>query len=1193
MAVKVPRFQVDRTLGSGSTGEVLHGELLEDFGGFAAGSEIAVKYLHASLTEEKRATLAFEREAETALTVRDPGLVRAIATGKDERGPFIIMEFVPGQTLREVLSERGPLPEPTLRSVATQVAGGLVALHEKGYVHGDVKPENIRLGADGRAVLVDLGFARRAGATDAPPPSSSPALADGSGSRAAGTLLYLAPERIRGEEGRASSDVFALGVVLYELATGVHPFAGDAPLSAESSRPSSRRVRPVSDVQAVVERLLEEEAEPASALEPMLSPFLDALLGACLERAREARPTAPILLDALTNAEASDWWRQRVDFETGAREAGRDRQHFTPLVGRTEDLETLRALAEAGLDTEGQAGAQVLWLEGELGAGKTRLARELVARLRSRKEPPLFLYGRSWATRENAPCQPLLRMLQRYLGLPRNGAPGDREFEHLSALVPPSEVETLMRALNPHGTEATPVSVPAALANWLVALAERHPVLLFLDDVHYADAETLRSLWLAAETLGDSRLFAVFACGTGQEARHQARLSNLHERLEDTVELHVHSLTSLCEVDVQELVRKMFDSQSPVLRLGTELWKQSQGHPGFLTELLRGMVSRGDMVESKQESDRYALTVAPSRLPRPENFERAVLDSFRALEEGDRAWLQRLSVVGRKIEPDFLLRSFEHTSIAEIDEVLARLVRTSWLTPHARRFRFSRPASREIIYKTISAGRRRRLHAGAAAALRPESGTPITISDAFQRAYHLRASEQFEELLGVLRPLLKRLQARGMPQRVWRLSTWGLDAIEALGSEMRHRELHLELLEGAANAADSLGRRTQQRALLDRLAESEAALSKGETKSVQLGRVYLLHGRYAASTGQNGLARGWFRNAANLFEEANDESLWSESLRRLSLVQAVVGDLDAAEDLARESLALAPDRSAERGYARLALATTYLLNDRLESALSETGRAVYRLRRVENANVSDALTQAQILRARIYRSLGRPLRALGAANRSLQLARTCGQRRLEAEAGARLGGLLLHVNRVDEAEARLRDSLLLASEVEDKTEQALASLFLGVLLAEADRSEAGTRLRAATRLARDTATPRVEALSLSIEARLDLQYARIERAQTGTRRARFLLNRYGAELFDRVVIEGTAALVSREAGSDESRHLEKELQRRLRRESARIESDRLRRRHRAASGRLLEAVLAKDGPLYPRLKGFEKPADRV
>ena len=317
MAVKVPRFEVDRTLGSGSTGEVLHGHLLEDCDDLPAGSEVAVKYLHASLSEERHATLAFEREAETALTVRDPGLVRAVAAGEDDRGRFIVMEYVPGQTLREVLRERGPLPEPTLRSVATQVAGGLAALHERGYVHGDVKPENIRLGSDGRAVLVDLGFARRTSAStdrsESAPPSAE---ARGSGTRGAGTLLYSAPERIRGEAGRASSDVFALGLVLYELATGAHPFARESSLSAESSRHSSGAQLPSAEIQAVVERLLRERAAPVTTVDPILSPFLDAVLRACLEPAREARPNSRELHEAFANGEASGWWRTRVDFET-------------------------------------------------------------------------------------------------------------------------------------------------------------------------------------------------------------------------------------------------------------------------------------------------------------------------------------------------------------------------------------------------------------------------------------------------------------------------------------------------------------------------------------------------------------------------------------------------------------------------------------------------------------------------------------------------------------------------------------------------------------------------------------------------------------------------------------------------------------------------------------------------------------
>lgn len=1192
--MKVPRFEVDRTLGSGSTGEVLHGILLEDSGSLSAGTEIAVKYLHASLTAERRATVAFEREAETALTVKHSGLVRAIARGKDERGPFIIMEYVPGQTLREVLEERGPLPEPTLRSVATQVAGGLGALHEAGYIHGDVKPENVRLDSTGRAVLVDLGFARRPsesqGQANVEVPTSPTASAN-SASRAAGTLFYLAPERLRGEPARAASDVFALGLVLYELATGVHPFSTHAKLNGDagSAQLSSRSsITPAAkpNAQQLIERVLAGELPPASFLDPMLSPLLDAVLEASLATERLERPTAEALHYIFEQGEACAWWRERVDF--GAAAAVRRRHYLTPLVGRRSELANLRRWASDALDSPSKSGATWLWLEGELGAGKTRLTRELAAQIRSQKTPPVFLRGRCSGMREGRPCQPLLNMLQRYLGLSRNGLPGNRDREHLAALVPPQEAETLMRSLDPHGTGGTPVSVPAALAAWFLALGERQAVLFSLDDVHHADAETLRALNLIAEGQQGTRIFAMLSVGNDETARHAESLSGLRERLSTNAGLHALELQDLTESDVQELTSQLFDHQSPVLRLGTTLWNRSHGHPGFLAELLRGMATRGDMAISKAEPSRYSLKISPSRLPRPTSFQRAIRDSFLALEEGDRAWLQRFAVVGRKIQTDFLLRAFKSTTRAEIDEVLSKLVRANWLVPLGKRFRFSSPVSRETIYRSISETRRKRLHALAAGALKPTPGSPITIADAFQRAFHLRTSKQYAELLLVLRPLVERLASSGMPQRVWKLSNWGLEAMAELETSSEQRAFHLELLEHSAHAAECLGHREEERGLLDRLAEYEITSETVDNEPLELGRIYLLHGRYSASTGNNGLARGWLKNAANCFEEANEPELRSESLRRLALVQAFSGELVDGQKQARAAISAAGDDPAALGRARLALATMYLLKDRLEAALSETHRAMVLLRDGRSEGANGAIAEGQVLRARIYRSLGRPLRALGAANRGLQLARGCGERRLEAEAGARLGGLLLYSNRIEEAEARLRDSLLLAREVEDKSGEALASLFLGVLLAEGDRGETRKHLQEATRLASEASLHRTEALSLAIEARLDRQDGHTKRSREGAKRAIYLVERYGAELFDRLVIEGTASLIAREFGEkQQAEKFEQSLRRRLKRESARLGTDRLRRRHRAASNRLLETVLSKDGPLYPRLRRSE------
>ena len=212
-----PRFRLTHELGSGASGRVVHGVLAEAFPPYPAGMEVAVKYLHRHLEKDPAALATFEAEAVAGRAIRHGGVVHVLHAGEDENGRYLLLPFVPGKTLRDVLEESGVLPEPLVRSIGSQIASGLAALHGAGMVHGDLKPENVRLDSEGNAVILDLGFARSAAPSKAPHRDPRP-----------GSLPYLSPEQARGGVGTETSDVFSLGVLLFELATGVHPFSAVA-----------------------------------------------------------------------------------------------------------------------------------------------------------------------------------------------------------------------------------------------------------------------------------------------------------------------------------------------------------------------------------------------------------------------------------------------------------------------------------------------------------------------------------------------------------------------------------------------------------------------------------------------------------------------------------------------------------------------------------------------------------------------------------------------------------------------------------------------------------------------------------------------------------------------------------------------------------------------------------------------------
>jgi serine/threonine protein kinase/tetratricopeptide (TPR) repeat protein len=1194
--VNLPRFRLDRELGTGSSGRVWHGVLLEPFEGLPQGAELAVKYLHPRLEQDPSALAAFEQEAQAGLAVRHEHVVRMLAQGRDAKGRFLVMRYCPGRTLREVFLEAGGLPEPQTRAIGAQISSGLAALHAAGYRHGDIKPENIRIDSEGRAVLLDLGFAERLGSRERTTTS------------ARGSLPYLSPEQARGERGGKAADLFALGVVLYELSTGVHPFArearelGGALPGFEAASGSSGAVTRAALERPQADQLLAAIATarfvPPSRIVPLLSPFLDAHLAGLLARDPERRPAAAQAQRQLEEGEAGEWWRAQLQFEAGQRRGGSgesDARHLLPLVGRERELELVQSAFECGVHRRVRAelavspesvppesataqGGACLILQGPAGTGKSRLINEFVSRARTSSDPPLYLYGRCRELDEERPCHPILRLLERYLRLPDGVAPRERERSELARMVPPRIVETLMRALDPHGEGSGGLSVPVALAIWLVALGREMPLVVFLDDAHWAREDTLETLELAAEKLGGTRTLLVVAARSENLWRAPLAQKRLEARLLALLPVFRLELENLDNAAVQDLVRALFHHTVAQLHLARTLHERSRGNPAHIAELLRGLHARGE-IRRHADGTGLELVIAPDRLPLPPSLNRAIQESYKRLSVNERSWLRRLAVVGGRIEADFLAQAFAPGERAEVDMVLARLVREGWLVPVGARYRFARPALREAVYRLLTREQRQRLHALAAEALKPAPERVPSMEDAFQRAFHLRAAQRHEELLAMLPGLLSRLLKSGEPQRVHALSRWGLEALEALPRERVLDRRYIELLEAAVDAADRLGFREGQREFLDRL--SDLAFDPDDDPEA-VGRVYLLHGRYAVSTGQFGLARGMLRNAVQLFEKSATTILLSEALRRLAHVQAQVGELTDARQLAERALALA-EVDAQRALARNALGVIDVLEDQLESALSHADSALALLRSDRGYHIPGAHAAAYLLRARVYRILGSPARALASASRAARLAAISGEKRLLAEISARLGGLLLDLNRPREAEARIREALRLSDAIEDRRGQAIAGLFLGILLWEQTDPEALQTLNSAGELARTIGLERLEAVALALMARVHREAGRLEEALELCERASQSLEQHGAELNDRIVIRGTHALVLATRGARaRSRRIERELEQRIESDNRRIRSPRLLLRHDRAARRLLEAVLSPEGPVYPR-----------
>ncbi|MEO5884408.1 MAG: protein kinase, partial [Candidatus Limnocylindrales bacterium] len=189
------------------------------------GREVAVKLLRPEYLRDPDFSSRFRQEAQNAASLSHPNVVTVYDYGEDPSGPFIVMEYVDGEDLATILRRNGPLPPTQAARIAAAVARALAAAHGRGIVHRDVKPGNVLIGRDGRVKVVDFGIARAIAEAQMTLPGTT-----------LGSVHYFSPEQARGESATTASDIFALGIVLYEMLTGSRPWEGDSAASVALAR---------------------------------------------------------------------------------------------------------------------------------------------------------------------------------------------------------------------------------------------------------------------------------------------------------------------------------------------------------------------------------------------------------------------------------------------------------------------------------------------------------------------------------------------------------------------------------------------------------------------------------------------------------------------------------------------------------------------------------------------------------------------------------------------------------------------------------------------------------------------------------------------------------------------------------------------------------------------------------------------
>ncbi len=257
-------YRVGKLIGAGGMGEVYEAEDLR------LGRRVALKVLPAAVAGDAERLARFTKEARALAALNHPGIVTIYGVDESEGEHFFTMELVEGRTLSDSIPNEG-LAVSRLLDIAIQLAGALAAAHEKGLVHRDLKPANVMLTAEDRVKILDFGLAK---ALPLPGGESGALTLDKTADGALlGTLPYMAPEQFAGRAADARSDLYSLGLVLYEMASGRHPFAART-------------------AAALLVAVMHEIPASLTSMNPAVPPDLDRLVARCLEKDPSRRPSS-------------------------------------------------------------------------------------------------------------------------------------------------------------------------------------------------------------------------------------------------------------------------------------------------------------------------------------------------------------------------------------------------------------------------------------------------------------------------------------------------------------------------------------------------------------------------------------------------------------------------------------------------------------------------------------------------------------------------------------------------------------------------------------------------------------------------------------------------------------------------------------------------------------------------------------
>ncbi len=669
------RYKVRKKLGEGGKGIVFKAEDTR------LGRTVAIKVIKGEgLDQESFAR--FEQEAKATAGLSHPNIAAIYDIGQEGESHYLILEFVDGPNLGDLIRSQpdARCDAATTLRIGSQVCQALEYAHSHSILHRDIKPENVMITSAGLPKLMDFGLARALGGPNLTQRGVI-----------IGTPAYLPPEQALGKRSDARSDLYSLGCVLYEMVTGKPPFHGDEPVKVIFSHindlpmmPRKLAVETPLALEQIILKLLSKDPDQRYQSASELCQALKSVAAADAEPAPAGVPTEEKAAEKMPTPEPR--WAQA-------------------LVDREQETQILRARLDAALRSEGS----LVFITGEAGIGKTRLAYELRSYAKLRGAQCLMSKG---GEREGAvPYQPWSDIIQEYA----RWAPPLLVFKAVGTFAP--ELVKLVPELG-EKLGAIPSSAPVpsvqqhirlyeAVAQFFVNISKESPLVLFLDDLQWLDDASMAVLHhLACATTAEHLL--IVGAYRDLELDDQRSLSRSvaeinRERLSYTL-----PLKRLVFDDVLQMVRQTFGEKVPD-ELPDLVYAKTEGNPFFVEEVLRSLVEQGAVYPVEKGwgvKDLFHVHV-------PRSIKEVLGKKLESLDEESSHVLSLAAVVGREFSFPVLREVTgldEDRLIDIIDKCLqARLVVAQHVLGEEV-YAFADTQLRDVLYEDISPVRRRRQH---------------------------------------------------------------------------------------------------------------------------------------------------------------------------------------------------------------------------------------------------------------------------------------------------------------------------------------------------------------------------------------------------------------------------------------------------------------------------------------------------